>query len=78
MPGNGGLPCSIDGVQVLRPMWPGRRVVNERAKQPLGRLVARITNSQEGQRVTRSVSNSHEGTDSGQESAAWLRVCPEG
>ena len=78
MPENGGFPCGINGLQVFvtdaaKRMSSGRGE-GQTAK---GRLVARIPNSQERHPVTRRVPNSHEGTDSDQQSAEWLRVCPE-
>ena len=43
-----------------------------------GRLLARIPSSQEVHQVTRTVSNSHEGTDRGQETAlSGLKCAPK-
>ena len=71
LPENGGFPCGINGLQVF--VTDAAR----RTSSGQGRLVARIPNSQEGNRGTRRVSNSHEGSDNGQESDEWLKVCPE-
>ena len=78
MPENGGFPCGINDLQVFVTNAARRTSSGQGKGQACkGRLVVRIPNSQEGHQLTRRVSNSHEGTDSGQESAGRLKVWQE-
>ena len=76
MPENGGFLCGTDGLLVLATGY-AMRTPSDQGERSRERSGARIPNIQEGHRVTRSIPNSHEGTDTGQESAEWLRVCPK-
>ena len=74
MPENGVFPSSIDGLRVLA-TEEGRRTPSGKgeSRTSLGCQVARISNSQEGHRVSRRVPNSHEDIDSRQDSASGVR-----
>ena len=76
MPENGGFMCGFNGLQMFV-TDAARRTSNGQGEGQTakGRLLAGIPNSQEGHRVIRRVPNSNQGSDSGQESTDWLKVC---
>ena len=75
---NGGIPCDLNGLQVFLTNTAKSTSSGEGEGQIAeGRLVAMMPNSQEGHRVAKRVSNSHEGSGSDQESAKWFKACSE-
>ena len=78
MPENGGSPRGINDLQVFVTDAAKRASSGQGEGQAAdGRLVAKIPTSQERHPVTRSVPNSHDEFDSGQERAEWLEVSPK-